>query len=237
MVFSRQSRMKITKSEAKKIVAKAESGPVIRAPKFHQTPFPSVKYAWLRYSHMNVNMAVASGVIGKYVFRMNSIYDPDFTGVGHQPCPHDTYQTIYNHYTVLKSRIKATFIPTTNTGAAYIPIRCGIALTDDTTSAIECDTLAENGQSKEVIIYNAPNAMQSNKTMTLTFDARKFFNKKNPQDEDSLGAAVGADPSEVAFCTCFFQPCDLSSSVSGVGLRVDIEYYVAYSELKEITAS
>ena len=37
-----------------------------------------------------------------YRFRLNSIFDPDLTGVGHQPYGHDTLQSIYNKYRVTK---------------------------------------------------------------------------------------------------------------------------------------
>lgn len=35
------------------------------------------------------------------IWRMNSIYDPDWSGVGHQPLGRDLWTSMYNYYTVL----------------------------------------------------------------------------------------------------------------------------------------
>lgn len=36
-----------------------------------------------------------------YLWRMNSIYDPDYTGAGHQPNQRDLWAAMYSYYTVL----------------------------------------------------------------------------------------------------------------------------------------
>ena len=38
---------------------------------------------------------------GRYVFNLNSIYDPNRTSGGHQPYGHDTFATMYNRYRVI----------------------------------------------------------------------------------------------------------------------------------------
>lgn len=47
-----------------------------------------------------------------YVWRMNSLYDPDQTGTGHQPMAHDQWATLYKKYRVqavkVTMRITAT---------------------------------------------------------------------------------------------------------------------------------
>ena len=42
---------------------------------------------------------------------MNSLFDPDFTGTGHQPYYFDQFATIYQRYTVIGSKLTATFTP------------------------------------------------------------------------------------------------------------------------------
>ena len=70
-------------------------------------PFQPMQRAILRYfDDVNLN-AGQSGVAHK-LFRANSIYDPDATGVGHQPYGHDQYQSIYIHSRVDKCIITAT---------------------------------------------------------------------------------------------------------------------------------
>jgi len=42
-------------------------------------------------------------------YKINSIYDCDLTGGGHQPLGRDTWASIYNYYKVLKTTIKVEF--------------------------------------------------------------------------------------------------------------------------------
>lgn len=46
----------------------------------------------------NVSMAAGSG---NQIFRTTSIFDPDFTGVGHQPLMRDLWASMYDFYAVL----------------------------------------------------------------------------------------------------------------------------------------
>lgn len=54
-----------------------------------------------------------SGTNDAYVYRCNSLYDPDYTGGGHQPRNFDQMSSIYAKYSVnaFKFKIIATFIP------------------------------------------------------------------------------------------------------------------------------
>ena len=47
-----------------------------------------------------------SATPANYVFRGNSIFDPNFTGTGHQPMFHDPYSNIYDRYYVTSSTIR-----------------------------------------------------------------------------------------------------------------------------------
>lgn len=50
---------------------------------------------------MKYAQTVTTGLSGVWQLSLNSIYDPDSTGGGHQPYGHDTFSTIYNRYRVI----------------------------------------------------------------------------------------------------------------------------------------
>ncbi len=61
-------------------------------------------------------VSVSAGVGAVYQYRLNSIFDPDFTSGGHQPYTRDTYAAIYNAYTVMSCKYDlqaASSVPTT----------------------------------------------------------------------------------------------------------------------------
>jgi hypothetical protein len=49
----------------------------------------------------NYRMDVNYGSVGRQIFRMNSIYDPDYTNTGHQPMFRDMWASQYDYYAVL----------------------------------------------------------------------------------------------------------------------------------------
>lgn len=57
-----------------------------------------------------VAVAPSTGA-ARHSFRLNSIYDPDFTGVGHQPAFHDRWAQLYQQYRVVSASYVVTFMP------------------------------------------------------------------------------------------------------------------------------
>lgn len=55
-------------------------------------------------------------------FRANSIYDPDLTGIGHQPMGHDQYQALYKKYRVKASKIEIWYQSQTSGNIQQIAI-------------------------------------------------------------------------------------------------------------------
>jgi len=70
--------------------------------------FPASIKRRLRYS-TNALLVATSGAVASYVFRANDLFDPDFTGTGHQPMGFDQLMVWYNHFCVVEARIIAIF--------------------------------------------------------------------------------------------------------------------------------
>lgn len=66
-----------------------------------KSPFPPMKSYKLRYEQDGSLTVGASGVLGtEQVWNLNSLYDPDSTGAGHQPYGYDALAVAYNRYKV-----------------------------------------------------------------------------------------------------------------------------------------
>jgi len=75
-------------------------------------PLPSRFLTKMRYSQA-LSHTYLNGTTNDYVFRMNSIYDPDYTSAGHQPYSHDQFALFYVRYRVYKCSWRITF-PSSN---------------------------------------------------------------------------------------------------------------------------
>jgi len=62
----------------------------------------------------NVSISGAAGVVAGYTWRLNSTFDPDLTGGGHQPLGRDQYATLFNKYAVLGCKWRVVAAPVIN---------------------------------------------------------------------------------------------------------------------------
>jgi hypothetical protein len=80
-------------------------------------PFP---FRWNARLTYGVNVAIGtSGSIPtatRYRFRLNSLYDPDWTATGNQPYQYDQMTAIYRRYIVRKAYVDLTFNNPTSPG-------------------------------------------------------------------------------------------------------------------------
>lgn len=188
-------------------------------------PFPRKMVAKIRYAD-NVPLGNTAGVSNVYQFRATSIFDPDFTGAGHQPYGHDTYQNIYNHYMVIKSTFTCT--PTTPFNGRLI-----VQTTDDQT--ISADSNGNTGaECKDSTVVT-----QSNATMPATarvyYDRDKWFSTRDQTQSSS--ADFGANPAENVFFNIQIYGSGPTTSVGTTYFYIYIEFIVEMWELKDLGGS
>lgn len=70
-------------------------------------PFPPSQVVKFTYTQTVPLTSGTGGIYGtEQAYRLNSLYDPDLTGVGHQPYGHDQMALIYRQYKVVGVNIK-----------------------------------------------------------------------------------------------------------------------------------
>lgn len=83
-----------------------------------KSPFPMIMHTKHEYCQ---NFGLGNGGAGTFgntqTMRLNSLFDPDLTGVGHQPYGYDQMAALYNVYKVTRVQVELTFTAmTVNTG-------------------------------------------------------------------------------------------------------------------------
>ncbi len=189
--------------------------------------FPARLEVPLRY-HMTTALTSTTGNTARQIFRWNSIFDVDFTGTGHQPLYHDTYQAIYNHYVVVKAHARIKFINT-----SVSPVLVGIVTDDSTTTSTTLDTLAEQNTGKQEILPPISGAF-STKTFIQDWDYAQWFNV-NPYSSESAKTTFGADPTDIAALVCYMGTLDATTAT--MYMEAEIVQTVLFTELVTPTQS
>ncbi len=196
--------------------------------------FPKSRLVKMRYVEALTLDPAAGGVLAKYTYSANNIFDPSVTAAGHQPLGHDQWAAFYNDYVVLGSKITVIWSSSTATNATSIPNICGICLDEDNSIAVSSINLIENNARYTVL----PMTNNSRRTTRRHFSTKKFFNVTNVKDNVArFGAGFGASPTEQAYFILFVGPVTLSDDTPGVSALVTIDYIVALSSPKDLVES
>ncbi len=174
-------------------------------------------------------MVATTGGIAKYIFRVNDIFDPDYTGTGHQPLYRDTFAGIYDFYTVRSAKVKLTIANTAN-----IPAHCGVLLDDDQNISTNSSVLMEQNTGKHHLLPAQSGSISSH-TFNLNFNAQRFYGW-DVMTAVASKTAVGSSPSIPAYFVSWAQPADLATTATYyITAEIDMEVY--FTDLTTPTAS
>lgn len=214
--------------------------PRIRNPDYG---YPDKLVTKLRYVDV-IGLAATTTGVGSNVYRMNSCFDPDLTGVGHQPMYFDQFcgpigTAPYSRYRVTASKITVRFMqqsPPANSGTTpvnYGPVMVGLAATNasglyGTTASALCE--ASNSQWTWLGDKGAGNNI---KTLSATYIPSRDLGMND--GDDTLGALYNANPTEVFHCTPW--KIDTAGLGATVTVSVEIIYNVEFFDRNEVAQS
>lgn len=183
------------------------------------------------YIEPYTSLTSTAGAINIYKFICNGMYDPNYSGAGHQPYYFDQAAALYDHYHIIGSKITVTCVPSSSTSPSAV---VGIVISDDATlAASEWSSLAEFGQggsNKAIALSNS-----TPKTLVSTWSAKKIFGK-GLMANNSLQGTSTANPTEQSVYNFYVQSIDGASNTT-VYFTAKIEYIAVWSELKDIAGS
>jgi len=170
-----------------------------------------------------------AGIPNVVNFTANGLTDPNITGGGRQPMAFDNMTALYNHYTVIGSKIKVKCTPvsTTNPAAFF-----GIYINDNTTQVPSSSSGYLANTSSYVIM---PTGGSLTKQLGSKWSARKWWGK-SPLNQEDLSGDVTNNPAEQTYYTLFFAALDEASNTSAAFV-VDIEYIAIWREPKDLDLS
>jgi len=193
----------------------------------------------------SVNRGLVNQKINGYTFRINSLYDPDYTGTGHRPFGTNEYSQMFNHYTVLgaKYTIIVNAAPTETLPFDDEPIMIFAGITaGNSIQETAPEAMKECGLFQyRVSVDTGENWVKPAKFVGY-WSAKKYFNVDSAKDDiDNYGAAFGNNPVEQAFLQIGLSTANDGAptgvTTSPYQFEVRIEFICAFSEAKQIAMS
>lgn len=179
--------------------------------------------------HYNINPG-AGGTLACQVFSANSLFDPDRTGVGHQPMGYDQLMVLYKHYCVHSAKINISIYNSDDTQHQY----CGIALMPTATPLTSMSEYVEQGDGCYTLCH--PLSDGPAQSLSWYFNARRFFGVKDPDDVEDLKGLVSSSPADEAFFHIWAQP-SASSDTNSIIIGVCIDYWARLTEVSNMPQS
>lgn len=188
-------------------------------PKFKRTYLltapPNSQTVKLRYTENITLTSLSITNTNGYIFRINDLFDPNYSGSGHQSYFRDQMFAMYNYGKVLWASIKITVI-VPNTSSFLIVLGPNQSGTLDT----DIQTASERKGSKETYINQ-----QFLKTMTCASSSDYYFGE--PKGSTRLGAnyAQSSSTSLSSANSMWYQIMlkELNSTTNGVYIKIDLE--------------
>jgi hypothetical protein len=188
------------------------------------------------YYDNGFSLAGTSGILQTHYFRCNDVYDPDATGGGHQPIGFDQAMLFWEQFCVFSSKITVTFMNNSNNTT-----RVGIFLNPDQTNPSSIDDLMENGYLVTGLVSGSSTygGKGVTTTLTLTFDAPRYFSSKSREEyfaNPNFTGTSAASPAEMAYFGVFGWDFGVTTTYQTY-YDVTLSYDVRFWEPRKIDSS
>lgn len=163
-------------------------------------------------------------------FLLNSVYDPNSTGIGHQPYGHDTLATIYNRYRVISC---SYVISAVDSAGRYVQVAALPA--NENVLTLSTSEMRENPRCRYIV--QAPNAHLKMLTGKVYLPSLVGRSKAQYMADDRYQSTVGSSPAEAAVLNIFIQDMADGNNVLNTNLNVTLEYTVEWFDVKNLGQS
>lgn len=178
------------------------------------------KYVKLVYSQLiSTTVALATGA--QQIFNLNSIFDPDRTGGGHQPYGYDQLAALYNRYRVLKTKWHILF-QGESVGFRILAVPTNGLLASAVTTAATFETASEVPRSR--IFAQSASAPPVTINGSISLNALNGVTRTEYLGDDRFESQIAASPSEIM--VLYIAWYNVSGGTINVDFQVQLEYFV-----------
>lgn len=169
------------------------------------------------------------------IFNLNSIYDPDRSGVGHQPLGYDQWAAFYNRYRVIGVKVTVQ--------AANYQSQCGatcaIIGTNSAGLVLASDAIHEQQHMTRMVLSNSAGGKNSG-TLSKYFSLSRITGVSDMtyRSSDQYAAQFGANPTETICGHIYWENLLAPGGQSSAGVaRINVIYYVELFDRNTLSLS
>lgn len=187
-------------------------------------PIPNRYICKMKYSE-----TIATGATGIANLNLNSVFDPNRSGVGHQPYGHDTLITLYNRYRVISCGYRINIA----IGSSTAPVQLAAQPANEVLAMLSLSEMRENPRAKYILQNPGSGSVYlSGKSYIPSLVGRT---KSQYMADDRYQAQVGASPSELAILNIL--TADAFDTPSSATFQIVMEYTVEWFDIKHLSQS
>lgn len=195
--------------------------PNIYASNIPKWGFPNRLAIKHKYAEVTTLTSTSGGLVS-YLYSCNGMYDPNITGTGTQPMYFDELGALYDHYTVIKSYAKFTFVTQSTLNNCAV---VAVSIDDDATPPT---SIAAGMQQGTATVKNYATSQTEPLVITKSWSSGLFG--PDPLDNDKMSGTTAANPQEESlYC---IQMQSIGAGNTTMFLTTEIWYYAIWDELK-----
>lgn len=175
--------------------------------------------------------------ITNHVYRANSVFDPNFSGIGHQPLMFDEYALLYENYRVISSTISITPVPID--AQNQIPATYGVYRDPDTTlSYPEGSAIIEDMRNKggwAFTGFSQYNGPLNSLTRRTGFNAKRDMSPLGANNSVSVTGNPGTG--ELDYYFQIWASSWFGNDPGAIHFMVQVDYIVEFTDPKHVIQS
>lgn len=197
-------------------------------------PFAARYITKMKYAEtLNVTGGIGSGFT-TYRFNLNSLYDPNRTGIGHQPYGRDELNAIYNRYRVISCKYVISAYNSGSSGDAYSVV-AALPANEEVTLSGGMPQVQETPRAK--YITQAPNAALKVLKGKVYIPSLVGLTKTQYMADDDYQATMDSNPNSLAILNVYAGAITGAAETNTTKLNVVLEYTVELFDPKQLPGS
>jgi hypothetical protein len=203
---------------------------VMNVCRFPGVGFPDQLRCVLRYKENAISFT-ASPTPAAQVYRLNSLFDPNLTGTGHQPNYFDQLTAVYGQYCVTAARCKAQIM---NEGT--VEMDCVLVYSDTNLSTQTVENLSEARWSKNICL-GIQSSGRSVSNLTLgTASIMNLQGERNLNTDPNNYTLTSTNPVDPVYCVFKCAASDLTTNVKAI-VNFELFFDCLFKDLSLISES